>query len=428
MSKALSFAEWSRLFRKINLFGLDFETAKCEIITMKRHIECWIKEHFAECRQMLFVSGPRQVGKTTSAKSALKNAVYLNWDIADDRQLLLAGQNAVAEKLGVSDNPAIIIDEFHKYPEWKNYLKGLFDALESEHVKILITGSARLDTYRKGADSLMGRYFIQHIHPLSVAEIIRPRCIDTLTTEQAKITPENFNNLLVYGGFPEPFTSQTKRFHTRWKNVRQKQLFREELRDLFNVHEIGQIEVLAELLRMQNGQLCNYASLARKVRASENSIRRWISILESLYFCYSLKPWSKNISRSLCKEPKIYLWDWSVDANIGSRNENFIASHLFKAVHAWNDAGHGDFGLYFLRTKDKREVDFIVTHDNQPWFMVEAKTSDTVISKHLKYFHERLDCKHAFQVVIKKEFENVDSFSFSRPIAISALNFLSQLV
>jgi predicted AAA+ superfamily ATPase len=334
----------------------------------------------------------------------------------------------VAERLGARKRPAIVFDEFHKYPEWKNFLKGLFDMLEPEGVRILVTGSARLDTYRKGADSLMGRYFLHRMHPLSVAEIAGVRDLDEPTGEPRKISGKQMETLLEYGGFPEPYLAGNHRFHLRWRNMRRKALFREDFRDLFRVHEIGQIEVLAELLRLQTGQHCNYASLARRMRVSENSVRQWISRLESVYYCFSIRPWSRNIPRSLRKEPKIYLWDWSNAPDKGSRNENFVASHLLKAAHSWTDAGLGDYALHYLRTKDGREVDFLVTRDGEPWMLVEVKSSDGKAGPGLAYFHERLGAPHAFHVVLDRDYEGVDAFSFRRPVTISALNLLGQMV
>jgi len=398
------------------------------VLSMERHMERWIGEHFGACRQMLFVAGPRQVGKTTTAKAALPDALYLNWDVDEDRDLVHSGQQAVLDKLGARKRPAVIFDEFHKYPEWKNFLKGLFDVLEPENPRILVTGSARLDTYRKGADSLMGRYFLHRMHPLSVAEIAGVRVLDQLVCEARPIRDEQMQALLRFGGFPEPYLTAEPRFHQRWRNMRHKALFREEFRDLFRVHEIAQVEMLADLLRLQVGQACNYASLARKIRVSENSVRQWISLLESIYYCFRLRPWSRNVSRSLRKEPKIFLWDWSTISEEGSRNENFVASHLLKSVQSWTDAGLGDFALHYLRTKDGREVDFLLSRDGNPWMLVEVKTSDAPPSANLRYFHERLGRPHAFQAVIQRRFEDVDAFAIRRPVTISAWSLLSQLV
>jgi len=274
----------------------------------------------------------------------------------------------------------------------------------------------------------MGRYFLHRLHPLSVAELVAPRATDKEYNPPSPIDPLLFSSLLEHGGFPEPLLRANRRFSNQWKNMRRHQLFREEIRDLFNVHKIGQVEVLAELLRMQCGQLTNRATLARKLRASENSVSNWMTLLERVYYSFPIRPWSKNISRSLLKEPKIFLWDWSLISDLGARNENFVASHLLKAIHAWNDTGLGEYGLYYLRTKDQREIDFLVTRNDAPWFMVEVKTSQEELNPHLNYFYERMDIEHAFQVVINREYENIDLFELNRPVVVSAQTFLSQLV
>ena len=193
--------------------------------------------------------------------------------------------------------------------------------------------------------------------------------------------------------------------------------------------EVGQVELLAEFIRQQAGQMVNFASLARKIRASQDSIRRWIAVLESLYYCFTIRPWTQNVSRSLLKEPKIYLNDWSLVDEAGNRNENLVACHLLKAIDWWQDQGFGEFDIYFLRTKDKREVDFLVSKDRKPWFMVEVKSSDDRrLNQNLKYFHERIGTKHAFQLMFDMDFENSDSFEFDYPVRIPAKTFLSQLI
>ncbi len=398
------------------------------VFSMKRSYETIAQEHFSENRQMLFLAGPRQVGKTTTAHRVLPDALSLNWDKEKDRELILSGQDAVREAIGLQENPAVIFDEIHKYPEWKNFLKGFFDTTPENTLRIMVTGSARLDTYRKGADSLMGRFFLYRMHPLSVREIVAPTDLEREISDPVECGESEFSNLLEFGGFPEPFMKANRRFYTRWRNARQKLLFREDIRDLFNIHEMGQVEVLAELVRQQTGQLTNIAALARKIRASEQSIRRWISVLKSVYYCFSIQPWHTNVARSLLKEPKLYLWDWSAAPDEGSRNENFIASHILKAVHAWGDAGLGDFGLHYLRTKDKREVDFLVSRDDKPWFIVEVKTSEQGLSPAVKYFYDRLDVSHAFQVIMNKAYVNADCFVENRPIVVPARTFVSQLI
>lgn len=378
---------------------------------------------------MAFVTGARQVGKTTSCTSFVERHQYFNWDNEDHQRAIARGPAAVAEIIGAAAVRTIIFDELHKYPQWKNFLKGFYDTYARDRFRVVVTGSSRLDVYRKGADSLMGRYFVYHMHPLSVAEIARQDCPEGEISPPAPIKNDDFTSLKRFGGFPEPCLKRSPRFYNRWKRSRLKLLFREDLRDTTKVLEVGQVELLAEFIRQQAGQLVNYAALARKIRVSQDSIRRWIAVLESLYYCFAIRPWTPNVSRSLLKEPKIYLTDWSLIEETGARNENMVACHLQKAIDWWQDLGYGEYGLYFLRTKDKREVDFLVARNRKPWFMVEVKTSgNRPLNRNLAYFHERLGTLHAFQLAFDADFENSDCFEFDYPVRVAARTFLSQLL
>lgn len=402
---------------------------------MDRIYQKIIKEHLAHDRQMLFLAGPRQVGKSTlslSVKNLTDNFIYLNWDDSQDRETLLRGPKHVAEFAQIGrayvKKPIIIFDEIHKYPRWKNFLKGFYDFYEQE-ISIIVTGSAKLDVYRKGTDSLMGRYFLYRIHPFSVAECMKTTSRDQEIGENCQIDDNLFEALWEFGGFPEPFIKKNKRFYQRWKHLRAKLLFSEDIRDLTHIQEISQLEIFAQLLKYQAGNLLNLTNLSRKSQISVNTVKRWISTLENFYYCFVIRPWTKNITRSLIKEPKLYLWDWSYIDDDGNKNENFIASHLLKAVHYWTDAGFGEFGLYFLRDKDKREIDFLVTKNNQPWFLVEAKKSNSGhLSQALELFQRQTGAKHAFQVVLDMEYLNVDCFKYTKPTIVPAKTFLSQLI
>jgi predicted AAA+ superfamily ATPase len=396
---------------------------------MKRRYEALLIDHFKNDIQMAFVAGPRQVGKTTTCTSFRASQHYFNWDNENDASLFLEGPAAVAEKIGVSQNRTIVFDELHKYPHWRNFLKGFYDSYAKDRFNIVVTGSSRLDIYRKGADSLMGRYFLYHMHPLSVAELAHQKMTEKEISRPQSISISNFERLERFGGFPEPFSKNNVRFFNRWKRTRLKLLFREELRDVTRIHEVGQVELLAEFIRQHSGQLINYASLARKIRASQDSIRRWIEVLESLYYCFLIRPWTKNLTRSLLKEPKVYLTDWALADKPGVRFENMVGCHLLKAVTWWQDLGLGEYGLHFLRTKDKREIDFLVSREGRPWFMVEVKSSHTrPLNKSLEYFQTRIGAKHAFQVAADAEFEKDDCFEYDYPIKVPALTFLSQLI
>ena len=396
---------------------------------MLRRYETLLGDHFKGDSQMAFVVGPRQVGKTTSCTAFDADHHYFNWDNEDDRRLFLEGPAAVAENIGATSHRTIVFDEIHKYVHWRNFLKGFYDSYARGRFHLVVTGSSRLDIYRKGADSLMGRYFLYRMHPLTVAELAHQETLKNEVGQPHPVSSSDFDRLIRLGGFPEPFIKNNVRFYNRWKQTRLKLLFREDLRDVTRINEVGQVELLAEFIRRQSGQLLNYASLARKIRASQDSIRRWIEVLASLYYCYLIRPWTQNVSRSLLKEPKVYLTDWSIVDAPGARFENMVACHLLKAVTWWQDTGMGEYGLHFLRTKDKREVDFIVSRNGRPWFIVEAKSSQKrPLSKSLAYFQSRIGAAHAFQVVADAAYEDVDCFAFDYPVKVPARTFLSQLV
>lgn len=394
-----------------------------------------IKDQFENNQQMVFLVGPRQVGKTTislMAKELTKQFSYLNWDNLDNRAIILEGVESVANFIGLnklsSEAPIVVFDEIHKYGKWKTFLKGFFDTYKGR-VHIIVTGSSRFDVYKRGGDSLMGRYFPYRLHQLSLAELNRVDLPSTEICEPFKFKDNDFEKLFKNGGFPEPYIKNDVRFLNRWKKLRQEQLIREDIRDMSRIQELGQIELLAEILKHQSGKLTNYTSLAGKINVSSITVRRWIKTLQSFFYCFSIQPWSRNIPRSLIKEPKTYLWDWVNIDDEGSRVETFIAAHLFKAVHFWTDCGFGDYGLWFIRDKEKREVDFLVSRNQKPWFLIEVKLSEKrSINKNLEYFQKKINAKHAFQVVFDMEYVQKDCFKHTKPIIVPAQTFLSQLV
>lgn len=402
---------------------------------MKRIYQEVIHDHLSHLRQMIFLMGPRQVGKTTLSLDSAKqwpSHFYFNWDNPAERLLFLEGPNAIAAQVGLNElsqnNPVLVFDEIHKFGKWKSFLKGFFDRYEKTS-KIIVTGSSRLNVYKKGGDSLMGRYFYYRVHPLSVAEIVCPYVIEEeIRKSPQPISDEDWKALLEHGGFPETYLQRSTKFTRRWQSLRREQLFREDIRDGTRIQELAQMELLAELLRKQAAESMDYQSLSKKVGVSADTIRRWIEVLKSFYYCFSIQPWSKNVSRSLLKEPKLYLWDWSLVEEEGHRNENLVASHLLKAVHFWTDRGLGEFELYYLRTKEQHEVDFIVVKNKKPWFLVEVKTKATGISPSLYRFQKETGAPHAFQVTFNLPFVQKNCFEEKDPILVPARTFLSQLV
>ncbi len=381
---------------------------------------------------MLFLSGPRQVGKTTLARRAMSRratSTYLSWDVVADRRILLGGVEPIADHAHLhvlrDDKPLLVLDELHKYRGWKDLLKGLFDTWEGR-VDLLVTGSARLDVFRAGGDSLVGRYLSYRVHPFSVGELVAPWV--GLSRDPVELGRGELDALERLSGFPEPLVARDERFYAQWRRQRSEQLLREDLRDLTRIQEVALVETLAELLRHRAGQLTTAASLARDLRVSQDTIRRWLRVLGGLYYAFLLRPWSRNVRRALRKEPKVYLWDWSLVDDPGARWENLVASHLLKAVHLWTDHGLGDFSLWFLRDKQKREVDFLVSRDGQPWLLVEAKRSETGLVPALRYFQEEIGAPHALQVVRQLGFVGRSVFEDDGRCVVPGLSLLGQLV
>jgi predicted AAA+ superfamily ATPase len=277
----------------------------------------------------------------------------------------------------------------------------------------------------------MGRYFLYRLHPFTVGEIVRQELPDSDDIIGCPLPiPENdFSALWIYGGYPEPFVTRDRRFSRRWHALRLQQLFREDVRDMTRIQQLGQLESLATLLSLRSGQQLIYSNLAAEIQTSIDTIRRWIATLCHLQVGFIIRPWFKNVSRALRKEPKWFLRDWSGIDDPGSRAETFIACHLLKAVDGWTDLGLGAFDLRYLRDKSQREVDFVVIRDGKPWFLVETKFSESNLSPSLKYYHDKLNTPYAFQAVVEADFIKADCFSAKRmPVVVPARTLLSQLL
>ena len=393
-----------------------------------------LDEHFAGNRQMAFVSGPRQVGKTTTCRQQAD--AYVNWDNVDHRTRILAGPKEIASMVGLdrlSAKPLLVLfDELHKFSRWKEFLKGFFDTYGGSggQVRIAVTGSSRLDVYRRGGDSLMGRYFLYRMHPFTVAEIAAPNLPpETIVRPPRPIADDDFDALWLHGGFPEPFLRRDSRFTNRWRSTRSAQLLREDVRELTGVQQLDQLEIMARFLTERSAEQLVFGNLAGQVRISADTVRRWVAALSNLHLGFLLRPWFENVSRSLRKEPKWYLRDWAAVGDVGRRAETFIACHLLKAVEGWNDLGLGTFSLGYLRDKHKREVDFVVVRDGKPWFLVEAKHDDAALSPALAHFQQQLDAPFAFQASVAADYVDADCFaSPGRPLAVPARTLLSQLL
>lgn len=400
--------------------------------TTERLYDSLLREHLVSHRQMALVSGPRQVGKTTTCRGLAQACV--NWDDLDDREQILAGPARLVERLGLdrlaSMPPTVLFDELHKYPRWKSFLKGFFDSYATR-ARIIVTGSGRLDVYRRGGDSLMGRYLRYRMHPFTVAETLHTDLPDPqrIVRPPRRVDDADYAALQAHGGFPEPFLKRDARFSRRWQGLRQEQLVREEIRDLTQVQHLDQLEMLVRLLVDRSAHQLVFGNLARDVRVSVDTIRRWVELLRDLHVGFLIRPWYKNVTRSLRKEPRWFLRDWSLVADQGNRAETFIGCHLLKAVEGWTDLGYGEFSLAYLRDKEKREVDFVVTRDGRPWFLVEVKRAEDRLSPALTTFQDQLGAPHAFQVVLDADYVDADCFAApSSPLVVPARTFLSQLL
>lgn len=334
-------------------------------------------------KKMIFIGGPRQVGKTTLSlnylqPSSSKNSHYLNWDQASDKSLILKDQIPLTSK-------TIVFDEIHKYKKWRNLIKGLYDKYHDEH-QIIVTGSARLDYFSKGGDSLVGRYRYFRLHPFSLTEF------------NAKPTKQDLAILMKFGGFPEPLFSQDEDEHRIWQRNRMQLVVREDLRDLENVKDISLLMLLAETLPSKVGSPLSLKSLEEDLQVSQPTIARWVNILSLLYYSFTIPPFGSPKIRAVKKLHKLYMWDWSLVEETGFRFENLVASHLLKYCHFIEDTQGHAMELRYLRDTDGREIDFVVLKDKKPIFAVECKSGEKELSKHIEYFRQRTKIPAFYQV------------------------------
>ncbi len=381
----------------------------------KRYLEKTIESLALKRDKMAFISGPRQCGKTTLAQMLLKNnksGAYYNWDDIDFRRQWTKSPNKLVNKSTSNKNkvPFYIFDEIHKAKGWKRTLKGIYDT-SHQQAKMIVTGSARLNIYKKGGDSLLGRYLNFRLHPFSLGELTEKKLlspnefikiISTQKKQQEKslsTKQKRLNELIRYGGFPESIIAKSDNITRLWQRGRAEKIVREDLRDLSRLPELSQIEMLMSLLPEKVSSLLSIQSLREDLEVAHTTVSRWLKYLSELYYFYEIKPWSKSIPRSLKKEGKIYLWDWSEVPGKGAQYENLVASHLLKACHYWTDTGEGFFELYYLRNKEKKEIDFLITCDRSPWMAIECKSSGTEISPHFKHFLKYINPKLFVQLV-----------------------------
>lgn len=371
----------------------------------ERYLAPFITEDLKE--KMVFIGGPRQVGKTTLCRDLVakrfRGHAYYNWDNRGDRKAILAA-------VWPADRELLIFDEIHKYRKWKGLIKGEYDKLKGKF-KFLVTGSSRLDLYRRGGDSLQGRYHYYRLHPFTLAEA-EGRPYSASVYQELPIEgdspPETLEALDAFGGFPEPFTKQSRRHLRRWQNEKIERMFREDILDAGAVRDIGSMKLLSDLLPLRVGSLLSVNALREDLEVSFRAASHWLDVLDSFYYHFRIYPFAAKRIRSLKKEPKLYLWDWSEIADEAARFENMVASHLLKLAHFITDYEGYKAELHFLRDVDKREVDFLLTIDGKPWFAAEAKLNETSLSPALLYFRERLAIPHIYQVLKKGGVDRVE--------------------
>jgi predicted AAA+ superfamily ATPase len=350
--------------------------------------------------KMVFVGGARQVGKTTFAVDLLgkrfRSPAYFNWDNRADRRAIMASR-------WPGEAGLIILDEIHKLRGWKTLLKGEYDKLKDTY-RFLVTGSARLDVVRRGGDSLQGRYHYYRLHPFSLAELSGsagvPEPFEELPIPTSASGPE-FEALLNFGGFPEPLFKQSIRFLRRWHNEKIERMFRDDIVSVEQVRDLERMRLLSDLLPERVGSLFSTNAAREDLETGFKAVSNWLVVLESFYYHFRIRPYVHRWIRSIKKEPKLYLWDWSEVADPAARFENMIAGHLLKLCHFLYDRDGLKADLSFLRDVDKKEVDFLVTVDRKPWFAVEAKLSDEDVSPNLRYFRDKLKIPFAYQVTRK---------------------------
>ena len=386
---------------------------------MERIVARYLFDPEMTAGKMIFLTGPRQVGKTTFARNWLASVgggdAYFNWDdpavIREYRRNPLCFKNIIEERYRGEPVP-LVFDEIHKQKNWRDILKGVYDP-NREKIRLLVTGSARLGLYRKSGDSLVGRYFAYQMLPLGLPEAAGDFSFvlkddlpiahgETLLGEVRKVDPdkirESLSKLLCYGGFPEPFLRASPKFHRRWQAVYKTLLTREDVRDLSRISDIRGLEHLVELLPEKVGSPLSVNSLREYLNAHHSTIVKWIDILKELYLVFTVRPWQGQIRRSIRKEPKLYFLDWSLLPEAGFRFENLLAVSLWRMAARFTETGLGAFEVMYIRDTSKREVDFVLVKDNEPLALFEAKDGGCEIGPAGRHFSQKLAIPY-YQIV-----------------------------
>jgi uncharacterized protein len=379
-----------------------------------------LRERLASAR-VAFVTGPRQVGKTTACRAL--SPQYLDWNNVTDRIVMLRGPVAVIQHLGLTRSrergPIIVIDNLHGHRNWKALLRKL-NARLAAGLHLVIT---MLDVPRGG---LPANSFFLRMNPWSVGECARTLPADSPIKPPAPISDEDWAALLEHGGFPEPFQKRDQRFTRRWNTLRWNELIEDDLPKFASVRDPALVQMLAVLLASRSATHLIYSDLSREIGVTVDTVRRWMELLERLQFGFRVRPWFARVPKALRKEPKWFLRDWSGITEPLARARTFIACHLWKAAQGWTDLGFGQFELRYVRDKSKREVDFLMVRDRRPWFLVAVSNNETV-SRTLQYFQGCTQAPHAFRVVMDDPYSEVNCFERTGLAVVPARTLLSQL-
>ncbi len=391
-------------------------------------------------KSLILLAGPLQSGKTTFARDIVakdfRDIIYFNWDIAADKRRLITDPVFFSKipRSSISSKPLVILDEIHKYRDWKNYLKGVYDQFEKEY-RFLVTGSGRHEYSRKAGDSLAGRYLKFHIFPFTLSELESPKreLADFLNNPLEDFediisgnTADNFSNLWDLSGFPEPFIKGKKSFWSAWSQTYGQQIVRDDLTTFADIRNLDLVETLFALIPSKVGSPFSINNLALDLKVAFDTVKNWLLLFDSFYLTFRISPWTKKISRSILKEKKIYLFNYPVIKDEADRFENLVGLELLRSVEMWKDYGWGDFSLNYLRDKDKQEVEFLITKNNKPQLMLEIKLADDKPSASIIKFQNILNIP-AVQLVKKDNIKKIYKNKNNNILVVTAHKWLSAL-
>lgn len=349
--------------------------------------------------KMLFVTGPREVGKTSYILNQIKNlgGSYFNWDDLAVRKAYKNDRNFFTKESQLQE--FIVFDEMQKRNKWKNILTNIYDAYKSDY-KFIVPGNARFDYLRRRGDGLSGTYHDCHMFPASVATVLNKPLkeyhlgIDLIRDVQDSsnhVDQDTLDLLFNFGGFPEPLIRGTKAFQKRWQERHVQLIVRDELSSLSNLKNLDTIETLVDLLEHRVSSPVSFNSLAGNLSSNHTSVKQWLKQLEKVMLSFHISTWSEGINRALKKNPKVYFYDWSFVRNKGARFENFVATNLLKAITLWNEKSQNIYELFYIRTYDGQEVDFCISKNKIPWLLIEVKHGKPNTSSAIRKFQYKFD-------------------------------------